>query len=100
MTRTLFSGGINFFSDKAVLHDPYPYLTALRDESPLRREKHHDVVMVTGYDEGVSIYNDSKRFSSCMSVTGPFPGFPVSLQGNESEDITGQVIPVNGGRRT
>ncbi|GAA2560009.1 cytochrome P450 [Mycolicibacterium diernhoferi] len=91
MTHARFSGDIDdvdFFSDKAVLRDPYPYLTALRDESPLRREKHHDVVMVTGYDEGVSIYNDTKRFSSCISVTGPFPGFPVSLQGRGSEDIT------------
>lgn len=65
----------NFFTDNELLHDPYDYLAAMREECPLRREKHHDVVMVTGYDEGVAIYNDPKRFSSCISVTGPFPGF-------------------------
>ncbi len=76
----------DFFTDNELLHDPYEYLAALREECPLRREKHHDVVMVTGYDEGVAIYNDTKRFSSCISVTGPFPGFPAPLDGDS--DIT------------
>ena len=53
----------------------------MRTECPLRREKYHDVVMVTGYDEAVAIYNDTERFSSCLSVTGPFPGFPVPPRG-------------------
>ena len=79
---------VDFFTDNKLLHDPYAYLAGLRDECPLRRETHHDVVMVTGYDEGVAIYNDTERFSSCLSVTGPFPGFPVSLKGHENEDIS------------
>jgi cytochrome P450 family 150 subfamily A5 len=78
----------DFFTDRKVLHDPYSYLAAMRDECPVRREPHHDVVMVTGYDEGVAIYNDTERFSSCLSVTGPFPGFPVSLKGHEDGDIS------------
>src|SRR5437762_177674 len=39
--------------------------------------------MVTGYEEAVAIYNDPARFSSCNSVTGPFPGFPVPLRGSD-----------------
>jgi len=74
---------VDFFTDKELLADPYDYLAALRDECPLRREKHHDVVMVTGYDEGMAICNDTERFSSCISVTGPFPGFPVPLEGDD-----------------
>lgn len=74
---------VDFFTDNAVLHDPYAYLAQLRDECPLRREPHHGVVMVTGYDEGVAIYNDTERFSACVSVTGPFPGFPVPLEGED-----------------
>lgn len=77
----------DFFTDNELLHDPYAYLAALRDECPLRREKHHDVVMVTGYDEGVAIYNDTERFSSCISVTGPFPGFPVPLEGDDISEL-------------
>ncbi len=78
----------DFFTDNKVLHDPYAFLAALRADCPIRREAHHDVMMVTGYDEGVAIYNDTERFSSCLSVTGPFPGFPVSLKDHENSDIS------------
>ena len=47
----------------------------------MRREPHHDVVMVTGYDEAIAVLHDTATFSSCNSVTGPFPGFPVPLDG-------------------
>lgn len=73
----------DFFLDNELLHDPYQFLADMRSECPLRREKYHDVVMVTGYDEAVAIYNDSERFSSCLSVSGPFPGFPVALEGDD-----------------
>jgi cytochrome P450 len=79
---------VDFFSGNELLADPYPYFDALRNECPVRREPHHDVVMVTGFEEVVAIYNDSKTFSSCLSVTGPFPGFPVPLEG---DDITSVI---------
>ena len=78
---------MDFFSGDELLADPYPYFDALRDECPVRREPHHGVVMVTGFDEVVAIYNDSKTFSSCISVTGPFPGFPVPLEGDDITDV-------------
>lgn len=77
---------VDFFTDRKLLHDPYDYLAALRDESPIRRETHRDVLMVTGYPEAVKIYNDTERFSSCIAVTGPFPGFPVPLEGDDVSD--------------
>ena len=77
----------DFFTDNDLLADPYEFLAALRAECPLRRETHHGVVLVTGYEEGVAIYNDTQRFSSCVSVTGPFPGFPVPLQGEDVSDL-------------
>lgn len=79
---------IDFFRDRDVQADPFPYFEALRQECPVRREPHHDVVMVTGYEEAVQIYNDTGTFSSCTSVTGPFPGFPVPLQG---DDVPGLI---------
>lgn len=78
---------VDFFTDNTILHDPYDYLAALRDECPIRREKHHEVMMVTGYDEALAIYNDTDRFSSCTSVTGPFPGFPVPLEGDDVSEL-------------
>jgi cytochrome P450 len=78
---------VDFFTDNEVLHDPYEYLTAVRDQCPVRREPHHDVVMITGYEEAVAVYNDNVRFSSCTAVTGPFPGFPVPLEGNDISEL-------------
>jgi cytochrome P450 family 150 subfamily A5 len=74
---------IDFFRDQSVVVDPYPYFDFLRNECPVRREHHHDVVMVTGYEEAIAVYNDTATFSSCNSVTGPFPGFPVPLEGDD-----------------
>ncbi len=79
---------IDFFRDPAVVPDPYPYFTALRERGPIFREPHHGVVMVTGYDEARAIYSDVEHFSSCNSVTGPFPGFPVPLEG---DDVSGLI---------
>ena len=39
--------------------DPYPYFDHLRSQCPVRREPHHDVVMVTGYDEAMAVYHDT-----------------------------------------
>src|SRR4029077_20028899 len=63
--------------------DPYPYFEFLRERCPVTRESHHDVVMVTGYEEAIAVFHDTATFSSCNSVTGPFPGFPVPLEGDD-----------------
>jgi cytochrome P450 len=74
---------IDFFRGRELIDDPYGYFDWLRSQCPVRRESHHDVMMVTGYDEAIAVYNDSDTFSSCNSVTGPFPGFPVALEGDD-----------------
>lgn len=79
---------VDFFRDDRLTDDPYPFYAALRDKCPVTREKFYGVTMVTGWQEAVEVYNDAESFSSCISVTGPFPGFPVSLEGKENEDIT------------
>ncbi|MFA5884812.1 MAG: cytochrome P450 [Acidimicrobiia bacterium] len=81
---------LDFFLGDALVDDPYPYFAFLRSECPVRREPHHDVVMVTGYDEAVAVYNDSAAFSSCNAVTGPFPGFPVALDGDDVSELIEQ----------
>ncbi len=78
---------IDFFRDDAMIVDPYPYFEAIRTEGPAWREPHHDVVMITGYDEAMAVYSDTDSFSSCTSVTGPFPGFPVPLEGDDISDL-------------
>jgi len=77
----------NFFRDRDVQDDPYPYFKALRDESPVRREPHYGVYMVTGFEEAMEVYNDSRNFSSCNVVSGPFVPFPVPLEGHDVSAI-------------
>jgi cytochrome P450 len=79
---------INFFRDERLVDDPYPYFEAMRSKCPVVREDHVGVTMVTGWQEAVDIYNDAETFSSCISVTGPFPGFPVPLEG---DDVTALI---------
>jgi cytochrome P450 family 150 subfamily A5 len=81
---------IDFFRGEELVDDPYPYFDHLRSRCPVTRETHHDVMMVTGYDEALAVYHDTERFSSCNSVTGPFPGFPVPLVGDDVSDLIEQ----------
>jgi cytochrome P450 len=78
---------MNFFRDERVVQDPYPYLEAMRTQCPVQREPHHDVVMVTGHEEAVAVLGDAQTFSSCNAPTGPFPGFPVPLVGDDVSEL-------------
>jgi cytochrome P450 family 150 subfamily A5 len=74
---------IDFFRGNDVVDDPYPYFDWLRRQCPVHRESQQGVYMVTGYDEACAVYTDTDTFSSCNSVTGPFPGISVPLEGRD-----------------
>ncbi len=74
---------IDFFRGNELVEDPYPYFDWLRTQCPVHREPQQGVYMVTGYDAACTVYTDTDAFSSCNSVTGPFPGFPVPLAGRD-----------------
>jgi cytochrome P450 family 150 subfamily A5 len=73
----------DYFRSESLVADPYPYFDYLRSRCPVQREPHKGVMMVTGYDQALAVYRDVQTFSSCNSVTGPFPGFPVPLEGDD-----------------
>lgn len=77
----------NFFRDRALQDDPYPYFDALRAESPVWREPHYGIFMVTGHDEALAVYNNSAEFSSCNVVSGPFMRFPEPFEGDDVTDV-------------
>jgi cytochrome P450 len=81
----------DFFRSDRFVNDPYSYFDYLRQQSQVLREAHQGIVMVTGYDEALEIYNDPERFSSCMSTTGPFGGCPIPLEGRGNEDISALI---------
>ncbi len=82
---------VDFFRDSRLTDDPYTFYEALRNKCPVSREEHYGVTLVTGWQEAVDVYNDAESFSSCVSVTGPFPGFPVSLEGRQDDDISALI---------
>ena len=79
---------VNFFRDRSIQDDPYPYWDWLREQSPVWQERHHGVYMVSGYDEAIAVYREPGTFSSCNTVAGPFTEFPVALEG---DDISGII---------
>ncbi len=84
---------LNFFTDPSLVGDPSPYYDAMRESCPVKREPHHNVMMVTGYEEAVQILNDEETFSSCISVTGPYSGFPLPTDSDDITDLIEETRP-------
>jgi cytochrome P450 len=78
---------VDFFRATALYQDPYPYYEYARSHGPVWREPHRGVVMVTGFEEVMSVYNNADVFSSCNTVAGPWTKFPVPLVGDDISAI-------------
>lgn len=94
---------VNFFTDRAVQDDPYPYFEWVRSQGPVWQEPRYGVFMVTGHQEAMSVYGDpatfppndaaspngaaSGTFSSCNAVSGPFVKFSLPVDGDDITDI-------------
>jgi len=78
---------VDYFRARPLYQDPYPYYEWLRSHGPVWREPKHGIVMVTGYDEAISVYHNPAVFSNCNTVAGPFTPFPVPLEGDDITDI-------------
>ena len=76
---------VDYFTDAALVPDPYPYFDHLRSKCPVAPATPFNVIAVTGYDEALSVYKNP-AFSSCNSVAGPFSGMPFGP--GESDDVT------------
>jgi len=79
---------VDFFSDPAVSQSPYEYWDYLREQGPVVREPHHNVVAVTGYQEVMAAFKDHDSFSAVNAIGGPFPPLPFEPEG---DDITEQI---------
>jgi cytochrome P450 len=78
----------NFFTDPALIINPYPYYESVRARGSVYVEPNYGVFVVSGYDEAVAILKDHKTFSSCIAATGPLPPLPFSPEG---DDISEQI---------
>ncbi|MEX2256240.1 MAG: cytochrome P450 [Acidimicrobiia bacterium] len=78
---------VDYFRAGPLYQNPYPYYEYLREHGPVWREPHRGVVMVTGFEEAMSVYNDPATFSSCNTVAGPYTSFSVPLEGDDVSAI-------------
>jgi cytochrome P450 len=78
----------DFFVDDALYDDPYPYYEHLREQrGPVWIDPRHDVAFVVGHDEEMAVLRDPSTYSSCNAPTGPFPGLPVAVVGDDADPI-------------
>jgi cytochrome P450 len=78
----------DYYTDTALVDDPHAYFAFLREQGPVTRLPHRNVVAITGYDEAVQVMLDTEHFSSINAVTGPIPGLPFEPVG---DDISSQL---------
>jgi cytochrome P450 len=78
---------IDYFRAGSLYQNPYPYYEYLRAHGPVWREPHRGVVMITGFEEAMAVYNDPATFSSCNTVAGPYTKFSVPLEGDDISAI-------------
>jgi len=79
---------LQFFSDKSLVNDPYPYYAEQRAQCPARFDPQQRILAVTGYDAAIDVYRDAESFSACNAVIGPLAGLPFEPAG---DDITEQI---------
>lgn len=77
---------LDYFLDASVSANPHAYWDFAREQCPVWREPHHGVVLITGYDEVISVYRDNATWSACNTVAGLRP-FPVPLEGDDVSDL-------------
>ena len=78
----------DYFTDPVVPQDPLPWIEAMRAVGPVTREKFHDTVVVTGYDETLEVYTQPETFSNVAAVGGTLGGLPFEPEG---DDISSQI---------
>ncbi len=92
---------VNFFRDREVQDDPYPYFDWVRDQGPVWQEPRYGAFFVTGHPEAMEVYTDPASFapaaspdeaasgtwSSCNAVSGPFVKFSEPVEGDDITDV-------------
>jgi hypothetical protein len=81
MTLSEFES-VDFFTDPALIPDPYPYFDHLRGQCPVLPGGPGGVISVTGHAEALAAYKDP-ALSSANAVVGPFAPLPFTAEGDD-----------------
>jgi len=78
----------DFFTDRAVQLDPYPWLEDSRAKGRVRQLDGRGIIMVTGFSEAAQMLLDGDNFSAVISAAGPTAPLPfVPKEGDISDQI-------------
>jgi len=78
----------DYFTDHAILRDPYAYFEAVRAHGPVWQPEGKDYLIVTGFDEFLQVMRNSADFSAVIGLQGAALPLPFTPEG---DDITGQI---------
>src|ERR1700755_1292312 len=84
----------DYFTDMAVLRDPYEYFEAIRAHGPIFKMKNRDLWFVPGYQECLDILLNGDDFSSVIAVD---PISPLPYEVEPGEDISAKIEANRGG---
>jgi cytochrome P450 len=82
---------VDYFTDPALVPDPYPYFDHLRDKCPVLHQPGAGVVAVTGHQEAMAAYSERESFSSCVSVVGPLSGVSFDSDNDDISELIERV---------
>jgi cytochrome P450 len=74
---------LDFFTDRSVSDDPLPWIEAMRARGPVKLERHHGAIIVTGYEEAIDVYSRPGDFSNIACVGGPMVPLPFVPEGDD-----------------
>lgn len=86
-TAPIHAAERDFFTDKSVLLDPYDYFESIRGDGAVHRMSGRDILIVTGFQEGVDILLNTRDFSSSIN---PDPLAPLRFV-PQGDDISEQI---------
>ena len=84
---------VNFFTDRSIQDDPYPYFDWVRSQSPVWQEPNHGMFMITGHPEAMTVYGDPASFPEDSPPVGDV------LLVQRGERIVRRVFRSDGRRR-
>lgn len=74
----------DFFTDPQVIQDPRDYFAQMRAKAPVAWERHHNSLMITGFDEAMEVLGRTDgALSSAVSILGPLPPLPFRPEGGD-----------------
>ena len=79
--------GEDLFTSHAIAESPFEFFEFLREQGPIVPLGYRNVVVVTGYEEGIAIFKDDQNFSAINTVTGPF----LPLDFDPARDVDEQI---------